>query len=90
MKRSSQLGRKPWQIAEQVKAVLGDVDGLLAAVEVASTSPATCHGGSTLLRLSVNASGGTSTTVISRPVDRRRTPSQGIEPKLSGSGDYGT
>jgi hypothetical protein len=72
MKRSSQLGRKPWQIAEQVKAVLGDVDGLLAAVEVASTSPAIRHGGSTSLKLSVNAAGGTSTNVISRPVARQR------------------
>jgi hypothetical protein len=58
-------------LAEQVRAVLGDIDGLLAAVEVASTSPAPWHGGSTSLKLSVNASDGTSTNVISRPVARQ-------------------
>ena len=34
MKLAKRLGQKPWQIAERVTAVLGDVDGLLAAVEV--------------------------------------------------------
>jgi arginyl-tRNA synthetase len=34
MKLAKQLGRKPQEIAERVAAVLGDVDGLLAAVAV--------------------------------------------------------
>jgi arginyl-tRNA synthetase len=33
MKLAKRLGRKPREIAEQVTAALGDVDGLLAGVE---------------------------------------------------------